>query len=100
MGCKLGTDFFSCLFEGSEDQIQKESEDQVQKEAAQKEAESVGPVDQLKKDLYPRAQGRGAGQKAKVAEQEVSSNHGVQGLLLSDTACVNYRVAGVDPELQ
>ena len=24
-----------------------------------------------------------------VDEQEVSSNHGVQGLLLSDTACVN-----------
>ena len=34
-----------------------------------------------------------------VDEQEVSSNYGVQGLLLSDTACVNYRVAGVDPEL-
>ena len=26
-------------------------------------------------------------------------DYGVQGLLLSDTACVNYRVAGVDPEL-
>ena len=63
MGCKLGTDFFSCLFEGSEDQIQKESEDQVQKEAAQKEAESVGPVDQLKKDLPkgPRQRGRPKG---------------------------------------
>ena len=34
-----------------------------------------------------------------VDEQEVSSNHGVQGLLLSDTGCINYRVAGVDPEL-
>ena len=34
-----------------------------------------------------------------VDEQEVSSNHGVQGLLLSDTEYINYRVAGVDPEL-